>query len=257
MFLWATDLHLNYFDDKYITNFGKFLSSKYQAKGFIISGDISLGNKLERNLKTLSNAIQMPIYYVLGNHDYWYSSFNEIDKLTKSLNDNSLINLNLSHLQINSKTILIGFDGWYDCSFGEIDTKIQMTDWVRIKEFQNQDPIKISKKRSASYLSFLDRALSFKNQGITNQIVVTHIPPFEQLIKNKKTAKPFYGSSISGQILSKLSNDFDKIICLSGHTHNKASYQQDNLLCYVGEACRGKPSLAGLLDEKEFTLKLL
>lgn len=255
MFLWATDLHLNYFNEKYIYNFGKSLS-KHKTKGLIISGDISLGNKLERNLKTLSDAIQMSIYYVLGNHDYWYSSFAEIDKLSASLNDNSLINLNHSHLQIDEKTILIGFDGWYDCSLGSIDSSVQMTDWVRIKEFENQDPIKISKERSQSYKSFLNRSLSFKNQGVTNQIIISHIPPFEQLIKNKKTAKPFYGSSISGQMLTQLSGNFNKIICLSGHTHNRASYQQDNLFCYVGEACRGKPALAGLLDETNLSVQL-
>lgn len=257
MFIWATDIHLNYFTDEYICNFGKALAKEYKAKGLIISGDISLGNKLERNLKTLSSAVQMPIYYVLGNHDYWYSSFSEVDHLTDKLSaDNSLIDLNKSLIKINEDTILIGFTGWYDCRFGKINSEISMSDWSKISDYKDQDPISVSQKRSSFYSSFKERALSLQDLGVKNQIIVTHFPPFEKLIKGKKDAKPFYGSSDSGNMLLALGNHYNKLICLSGHTHSKASYHLNNLSCYVGEACRGKPSLAGIIDNDTLEVKL-
>lgn len=250
MIIWATDVHLNYFTDEYITNFGKTLSQSYKASGLIISGDISLGNKLERNIKTLSNAVQMPIYLVLGNHDFWYSSFNKTESLLDDIcKDKSIINLNKDFVKINDDTVITGFTGWYDCRFGTIDKDVQMNDWIKIEDFKNQDPIILSQNRSASYLSFKDRSISFKDTGIKNQIIVTHFPPFENLIKEKDDSKPFYGSSDSGKMLLEIKNNFDKVICLSGHTHNRARYNIDNLSCYVGEACRGKPSLAGIIDD--------
>lgn len=257
MFIWATDIHLNYFSDEYISNFGKSLGTEYKAEGLIISGDISLGTKLERNLKTLSDAIQIPIYYVLGNHDYWYSSFEEIDSLLDSLSlDSGLIDLNKNSIQINEDTILTGFTGWYDCKFGKIDPEVKMSDWIKIADYKDKDYIKVSQDRSEKYLSFEDKALSFKDKNIKNQIIVTHFPPFEKLIKEKKEAKPFYGSSNAGQTLINVSKHYDKVICLSGHTHNRASYHRKNLSCYVGEACRGKPSLAGIINSNTLEIDL-
>lgn len=257
MFIWATDIHLNYFSDEYISNFGKSLAKDYKAKGLIISGDISLGNKLERNLKTLSDAVQMPIYYVLGNHDYWYSSFAEIDALVDRLSsDSGLIDLNKSIVKINDSTALTGFTGWYDCKFGKINPEVKMSDWIKISDYLDQDYLNVSINRSNKYLDFKDRLSTIKDSGFDNQIIVTHFPPFEKLIKGKKEAKPFYGSSIAGDTLLSIKNQYSKIVCLSGHTHNRATYQVGNLSCYVGEACRGKPSLAGTINEDTLEVKL-
>lgn len=245
MFLWATDLHLNYFTNEYIDNFGRSLL-KYKSSALIISGDISLGNRLENDLKVLSNAIQIPIYYVLGNHDYWYSSFDKVDELSKKLESDLIINLNDKCISINKDTALLGFNGWYDCNYGTIDPDIQMSDWVKIEDFKNNDPIKISKERSSKSLEFKNLSNLAKQDGFVNQLIVTHIPPFEELIIDKE--KPFYGSYTSGQILRSL--DLNKIVCLSGHTHNNFFYKEKNMDCYVGEACRGKPDVCGLINEK-------
>lgn len=244
MFLWATDLHLNYFSNEYITNFGKSLS-KYNCTSLIISGDISLGNRLENDLKVLSDAIQVPIYYVLGNHDYWYSSFDKIDQLTKTLETNSIINLNDKYVRINNNTSILGFNGWYDCGYGTIDPNIQMSDWFKIEDFKDKDPIKISKERSNSYLNFKEMSNKAKLNGFVNQLIVTHIPPFKELVIDKDLA--FYSSYNAGLTLRSL--DLNKIVCLSGHTHNSSFYKENNISCYVGEACRGKPDVCGIINE--------
>lgn len=241
MIIWATDLHLNYFDDKFITDFGKQISKLYKADSLIISGDISLGNKLESNLKTLSDAVQMPIYYVLGNHDYWHSSFEEIDNLTKELDNNNIICLDNNIIELDN-VIISGFTGWYDCKFGEINPNVRMNDWNRISNFKDKDPYILSEKRSNSYLNFKDKIIPSKNQ-----IIVTHFPPFKELIKNKENAIPFYGSEGAGKMLLDIKDNFEKVICLSGHTHNRAAYSIDNIDCYVGEACRGKPNVCGII----------
>lgn len=244
MFLWATDLHLNYFEENYIKSFGKNLLKEYNPDSLIISGDISLGNKLESNLKTLSNAIQVPIYYVLGNHDYWYSSFDKVNKIVSDLESNLIINLNNKIIKINENTAMLGFDGWYDCQYGTINSEIKMNDWIKIEDFKNKDPILFSKQLSEKYLNFKELSLKAKENGFINQLIVTHIPPFKELIIEKEL--PFYGSKVSGDML--LSLDLNKIVCLSGHTHNKAEYYVNNIKSYVGEACRGKPSVCGKIS---------
>lgn len=254
MLLWATDLHLNYFSDEYIINFAKSIKEQYKsASGLIISGDISIGTRLEKDLKNLLYGIQLPIYYVLGNHDYWYLSFNEIDKICSNLDKyNGLFNLNKCVIDIGDDKIISGFNGWYDCRLGSINNDYFMNDWVKILDFANKNPIEISQNRSFLSFGFKERIL--KNDYINkNIIVVTHFPPFKTLIKNKNDIKCYYGSSDSGLILNDLKPFFKKIICLCGHTHSKAKLIKDNLYCYVGEACRGKPSISGFVDTNKFT----
>lgn len=256
MILWATDLHLNYFSDDFIKNFALSTRKKFiNPKGLIISGDISLGNKLERQLNVLSDTLQIPIYFVLGNHDYWYSSFQEIDLLINKICQNSnIICLDNSSIIINDVEI-IGFTGWYDCQFGEIDLSINMNDWVRIEEFKKSNNyLNISIERSKKFL-LMERFIKNKHK-INKQIIVTHFPPFESLIKNKGKAKPFYGCKSSGEMIVKIAEHYSNIIVLSGHTHNKAHIKINNINAYVGEACRGKPEICGYFDDN-FNLTIL
>lgn len=243
MFLWATDLHLNYFSNDYINNFGKSLK-KYNAKALIVSGDISLGNRFKNDIQVLSESIGIPIYYVLGNHDYWYSSISEINLISKELQSNNIYNLNYNIVEINNSTALLGFDGWYDCNY-LIDPEYKMSDWHKIKDFKDKDPIQYSIELSKSFYYFKDVSLKAKEIGYVNQLIVTHVPPYKELIIEKPFS--FYCSSFSGEMLNSL--ELNKIVCLSGHTHNRSSYIKNNIKTYVGEACRGKPSVCGLIDE--------
>jgi 3',5'-cyclic-AMP phosphodiesterase len=70
---WFTDLHLNFLSDKDAKAFCAALAST-EADCFAISGDIGEARSVQRYLRLLENSLQRPIYFVLGNHDFYGGS---------------------------------------------------------------------------------------------------------------------------------------------------------------------------------------
>jgi predicted MPP superfamily phosphohydrolase len=67
---WLTDIHLSFLEDQQLDRLLKRLSAK-NSDAVIISGDIGEADNLHHYLGALSAALKPPIYFVLGNHDYY------------------------------------------------------------------------------------------------------------------------------------------------------------------------------------------
>ena len=76
---WLTDIHLNYIDDKERENFCKEIVNTH-CDGVLISGDIAEATSLVFILQEMANLLKKPIYFVLGNHDYYRGKINEVRK---------------------------------------------------------------------------------------------------------------------------------------------------------------------------------
>src|SRR5271169_5868764 len=86
-FLWFSDTHL---DQVLPWNLTKFIVSviKEKPQGIFLTGDISNGGLIYWHLKLLASLISCPIYFVLGNHDIWFSSFDKVyEKIRKLCKD--------------------------------------------------------------------------------------------------------------------------------------------------------------------------
>src|SRR5271169_3595189 len=82
-FLWFSDTHL---DQVLPWSLTKFIVSVVKEKpdGIFLTGDISNGGLIYWHLKFLASFIKCPIYFVLGNHDYHFSSIEKVhDKIRK------------------------------------------------------------------------------------------------------------------------------------------------------------------------------
>ncbi|MGA2621512.1 MAG: metallophosphoesterase [Thermoguttaceae bacterium] len=69
---WATDIHLNF-----LTTMARrrFLESvKEQAEALVVTGDIAESNSLGQTLMVMDALVGKPIYFVLGNHDFYRGS---------------------------------------------------------------------------------------------------------------------------------------------------------------------------------------
>ena len=86
-----------------------------QGDKILISGDIAEAPEISAILKEMAEALQKPIYFVLGNHDYYRGQVDlvrqEMQDLTKT---QPLLHwLPASDLQeLGEKTILLGEDCW-------------------------------------------------------------------------------------------------------------------------------------------------
>ena len=69
---WATDIHLNFLTS---IDRSRFLDSiNEQADALVVSGDIAESNSLGEVLRQMDAVLDMPVYFVLGNHDFYRGS---------------------------------------------------------------------------------------------------------------------------------------------------------------------------------------
>jgi len=68
--IWLTDIHLEFLDDGEVSAFLRSLGDQ-NADAVLISGDIAQAPTVAGYLSTIERFLEIPIYFVLGNHDYY------------------------------------------------------------------------------------------------------------------------------------------------------------------------------------------
>ncbi len=142
---WTSDLHLVFLrpaaesnDDTLAQWLEQLAQQSFDA--LAISGDISEAPQLHEHLTMLESYVQRPIYFVLGNHDYYWSSFGEVLSALQAFTSGSthLHCLDLmDYIDITSTTALIGHGCWGDGGYGDFqNSQIMLNDWKVIDELR-------------------------------------------------------------------------------------------------------------------------
>lgn len=252
-YAWATDIHLDCVRDDTLIKFGQSLIAS-NPEAVILSGDISVAPKLVYHLSALERIVQRPIYFVLGNHDYYHSSIEDVRKAMKELSNMSQFLRylpNSPYVTLSPATALIGHDGWYDALNGNPKNRqFALNDWARIAEFaipslggQNRDVvIDVARKLAHDGVMHVHNAIKSAVRYHTNIVIVTHVPPFQEshLFEGKvgdANAQPWFTSKMMGDMLLDATKAFPKakFTVFAGHTHGKYSGKfGDNLTVHVG-----------------------
>ena len=74
---WMTDIHLDFLTLEEIQTFA-YKAVKSEPDAFLLGGDTSMALLLHTHLRILEHYWQRPIYFVLGNHDYYKGSIHKI-----------------------------------------------------------------------------------------------------------------------------------------------------------------------------------
>ena len=71
---WMTDIHLDFIEDS--NQIERFCRNIVEANpdAVLIGGDIAVAATVEESLLMLAKHLQRPIYFVLGNHDFYKGS---------------------------------------------------------------------------------------------------------------------------------------------------------------------------------------
>jgi predicted phosphohydrolase len=262
MLLWLTDPHLNFLrlpDGAY--QFAKCLHEENpNADGLIITGDISSGESLEKHLIQLSQGFPKPIFLILGNHDYYHSSFQCIDDLVTRVTKkfDNLHWLNKGNYTYNGISI-VGICGWYDARHGNTNSRVELADFRLIEDliagWSNRDlMIELVRKRAAKEAKRLDELLQEVDTEVV--LIATHISPYLQSCWHEGKISdrewlPWFCSRATGEVIDKYVENHPekKFIVLVGHGHSPGIYERrDNLVVYTGAAKYGFPDLAGKID---------
>jgi Icc protein len=264
---WLTDIHLNFVKASKRRHF--LASIKEQADAFAISGDIGESHDIVQYLLEMDEVIQKPIYFVLGNHDFYRGSITKTRQLIVQLVGEAK---HLKYLttvgfaELSPQTAIIGHDGWADGRLGDFQgTDVILNDHLLIEEiaqwYNNGFLDRVGLGNTLISLAneaahHLEQELSKATAKYTNIIAVTHVPPFKEAawyqgkISNDDFL-PYFACKIVGDVLKKVmqSNPQSKLLVLCGHTHSGGEVQiLPNLQVLTGEAEYGEPVVERVLE---------
>jgi predicted MPP superfamily phosphohydrolase len=250
-YLWYTDTHLDKVAPWTLVSFIRHIV-KENPKGVFLTGDISTGPFLCWHLKLMAKFIKCPIYFVLGNHDYHFTSIEKqhknIRKMCKEYTN--LIWVTESDvIDLNHEVCLIGAEGWYDAQLGNPKYLKATLDWFLTKDFKKLSNMseRVEKFRelaseSASLLEDkLEKALS---QDYKTIYVLTHFPPWKEATRDEGTFLekyylPYNVNLKLGQMIERVMKERKKrnVTVLAGHTHTDCwIHVARNIECKVNKA---------------------
>jgi predicted phosphohydrolase len=261
----------------------KFLESieKTEAKNIVITGDISCceihprknAPKLLVHLEMISKAAgpDRMVYFVLGNHDYWQTSIDQVRKVISHFHTNMPVRYsNLRWLgasapiPLNNETVLVGHDGWYDGRNGDtlglLRTNSFMNDWWKIMDFSeamlggivHDIPFLLStmERLADTGTEFIKKnVLEAINSGFKKIVIATHFPPFAESALDSRKGRVdifwvgLYSNRLLGIELLDIAQNHPEIeiLILCGHAHSGCTYRKDNVTCLTGQAEYGSP----------------
>jgi len=255
---WVTDPHLNFLGIESIRSFCDDLKN-HDSDAVVITGDIAEATSIELCLSLLGTLVKKPIYFVLGNHDFYHGSVGDVRCTVSRLVDkyDNLFWMNKYPWQELLPNVgIVGADGWYDCRSGSfITSPFVLSDFRLIQEYKDtylskEDILIVSNEILQPSLQhtaqFLDEALN----KYDHVFFITHVPPFTQLSRYKdgpseSDALPFFSCVSLGEVIldAKEKHPNKTITILAGHTHFSAELHVDNMHGYVASAEYGFPAV--------------
>lgn len=269
---WLTDLHLVFLRDKETLEFDPeyfdFLDfvADSGTDAILITGDIGEAPDLSRFLNGLADAWKRPIYFVLGNHDFYHSSIASVrQEIVKLCNGNPLLNYvsNMPPISLTADTGLVGHDGWPDGRSGNyVCSDFRTNDFVVIKElyFQgsNADDLRLPvlQRLADEGAEHLKNNLQIAIGRFRKIFVITHFPPYTDsaMIRRKlvdELSAPLTVCTVLGDTILEAAREAPEceFIVLCGHTHESCIYDPlSNVRVITGSAEYFNPTVQQYFD---------
>lgn len=254
---WATDIHLNFLSDPEVESFCREVTES-EPHAVLLSGDIAEAQSVEKYLLALSVQIERPIYFVLGNHDFYGSSIAAVRKKIEVLSrdDPWLDWLPVSGIvELTPETALVGHDAWADGRLGKgIRSPVILNDYYCIRDLSSLSPV----AHFAKLASLGDEAAAYFSAVLPKVfdrfprlVLLTHVPPFRESCWDEGRISdddflPHFTCKAVGDVLREAMEarpDRDLTV-LCGHTHGEGYVELlPNLRVRTGGAVYGKPML--------------
>jgi Icc protein len=264
---WLTDIHLNFVKADVCLSLWEALDR--QCDAVVVTGDIGERPSIVGYLRQMEVALKRPIYFVLGNHDFYRGSIAETREVVTKLAAESdyLEYLTATGMvELTPQTALIGHDGWGDARLGDFENSdVILNDYALIEDLQfwvspgELDKIKL---RDVLYQLGDDAAiqleanLTMAASDYANVIVATHVPPFREATWHEDRISddnwlPHFSCGATGEAVLRVmrSNPESRLQVLCGHTHGGGEFQPlENVNVLTGPATYGAPAIQRIFD---------
>lgn len=272
--LWASDIHLDRAGGECKERFFERLAAAGHD-GVVISGDISNSKCVVQHLEEIGRACNgsgngsgKPVYFVLGNHDYYQGSIRQVESAVDQLCQRSG---NLFHLgkgeiiSIGNDTALMGHRGWgnggeksrYRISVPNPD-RHAIADFCGLSNHAYFSRVQSLGAESADYVR---RILPAALARYSRVVHLTHYPVHTDAIRfNERPCGwdrmgHFANFAMGGAMLGisknyqERTNQERTIMVLAGHSHCAATVRvAPGIEIKVAGARPGKPEVQGIID---------
>jgi len=259
---WLTDIHLNFVVPHKRSRFYAQLREQ-QLDAILLGGDIGEANSLTQFLAEIESGLGVPIYFVLGNHDYYRGSIAGVREavVRQTAASRWLRWLPTSGVvSLTDHTALVGHDSWADGRLGHFfRSDVMLNDYVVIAELigltwaERYAKLNELGDQAAGYLG--DRVSEALAQR-RNVFVLTHVPPFREACWHEGQISnddylPHFACRAVGERLAAIMRDHPdrrmKVLC--GHTHSSGFARiLNNLEVFTGGAEYGEPRLQQVFE---------
>ena len=264
---WLTDIHLNFVDGIQRRRFLESVSD--QSDAVAISGDIGESHDVAEYLREVDEFVEKPVYFVLGNHDFYRGSISKTrPEVAEVANESKHLEYLTASgvIELTSKTAIIGHDGWADGRLGDYEnTEVILNDHLMIAEISKWcDDFRVDKNGLGETLAVLadEAARHFERlleEAATNHehvIAVTHVPPYKEAAwyQGKISSEdflPYFACKAVGDVLTKVMQQHpqSRLTVLCGHTHGGGEIQVlENLRVLTGEARYRQPVIQRVFE---------
>lgn len=255
--LWLSDLHLNFVSDERLDKFLEAIVDS-QADALLLGGDIAESSDVASFLLMLSERMQLPIYFVLGNHDYYFSS---IAAVRRQVGELCQVNPGLVYLtqsepiELAPGVGLVGHDGWGDGRFGDYERSlVSMNDYRLIRDLAGRNKL----ERLAVLHALGDQAGDHIRRQLpaaltrwNHVVLLTHVPPlraacwYNGQTSDDAWAPHFTCKAVGNALIEVMQEHRDRrLTVLCGHTHSPGITRPlENVTIYTAAAEYGQPAI--------------
>jgi 3',5'-cyclic AMP phosphodiesterase CpdA len=259
---WLSDIHLNFLAAPAAERFFAAVRET-GADAVMLTGDIGEARSVIPWLERLDDALQRPIYFVLGNHDFYGGSIAAVRAAAADLQQrrpNLVYLTGNAVVQLTPATALVGDDGWADARLGKYETSfVMMNDYRLIEELAPY-----SKRERWAKLNQLGdeaannirRLLPEAFEKYPNVLLATHVPPLREAcwhegqLSDDEWAPHFTCRAMGDAILETARRYPQRTVAVyCGHTHSPGiCHPAPNVTIYTGGAKYGEPAVQEVIE---------
>jgi len=258
---WLTDLHLNMITRQDAREFVDLVVGE-DPDAVLVGGDTAEAGSVAEGLEMLAEQLGRPIYFVLGNHDYYGGSIAGVRSIAEKLARESLWLTWLpaaGMVELTPSVGLIGHGGWADGRFGNYRISPGLlNDYVLIDEFRgfsDDDRLRLLHKLGDEAAAHFRRFLPEAMERYAQVILLTHVPPFRQACWHEGAISddehlPHFSCRVAGEVLLEEAHAHltTELTVLCGHTHSDGQAQMSrNLHVLTGRARYGMPEVQRII----------
>lgn len=260
--VWLSDIHLNFLADAGVH---AFLAEVAAARpdAVLIGGDIGESHNVCDYLGRIGESIAAPIYFVLGNHDYYSGSIRETrDRVARFCAEHTRLHyLTCAETaELTPHVGLVGHDGWADGRLGDYPRSlVVMHDFQLIAELSGLNKLdrwEVLKGLGDEAAAHFRRVLPPALEKYRDVVLLTHVPPFREACWHEGRISdddwaPHFACQATGQAILEVMrlHPEGRLTVLCGHTHGRGEAQpRQNLQVITAGADYGRPAIADIFE---------